>query len=331
MNILALSDSLAPWHSFWIRFGQYVPAMENSVQISSDVSRINHLGNGDALLLYRYDRAWGDLSQPICAAKARGVRIYSDVDDYLWEAQGWERERLLGYTRALNLCERISCSTPALVSQLQVMFRQAEFHWLPNTAPHVGPPDSPERNDQPLRIGWTGAPWTRPDDLAILRPLAHWVVAHPTQMQLVHLGHAEGRLSFAEAIGVHPSCVQAIPLQSHGDYLRKLRFDIGLAPLTNTSFNTYKSPIKVLEYSALGIPWLASDALPYRDLCQRWGWQGRLCTTASDWIQQLQPLLDGAKRRCEAQKLQALCKTHASFQQGVIQWERLFKQTIANG
>ena len=48
-------------------------------------------------------------------------------------------------------------------------------------------------------------------------------------------------------------------------WLRGLRenFDIGIAPLTDSPFNQYKSDIKVMEYLALGLIPLASDTGPY--------------------------------------------------------------------
>jgi glycosyltransferase involved in cell wall biosynthesis len=42
-------------------------------------------------------------------------------------------------------------------------------------------------------------------------------------------------------------------------------FDIGLAPLMDCPFNECKSNIKVLEYSCLGIPTVASPVGPYKD------------------------------------------------------------------
>ena len=42
------------------------------------------------------------------------------------------------------------------------------------------------------------------------------------------------------------------------------RWDIGLAPLADTAFNQCKSPIKVLDYAALGLATLASDVPAYR-------------------------------------------------------------------
>lgn len=50
-------------------------------------------------------------------------------------------------------------------------------------------------------------------------------------------------------------------------WLKSLRnFDLGLAPLVDNDFNRSKSGIKFLEYQALGIPVVASNLPPYKDV-----------------------------------------------------------------
>jgi len=330
MKVLALSDSLAPWHSFWIRFGQYADALPWPVTISNDPSNIADLQAGDRLLIYRYSCDWGDLTAQLRTAHRQGVVILSDVDDYLWQACGWSRERLRGCTNMLRLCHALSCSTGALMAQLQVMFPTVPMQVLANSAPKhqlQRPPSSP---DEPLRIGWTGAPWIRPADLELLRPLAAWIAERPQQLRLVHVGHAEGYLSLAEALALPKQLVETVPLQSHGDYVRSFRFDIGLAPLASNSFNRFKSAIKVIEYSSQAIPWLASDVDPYRELCRQWQWSGRLCQSPSAWINHLIPLLDHNLWSAEAQALHRLCQEHASYGDGVNRWRQLLSWQPAN-
>jgi hypothetical protein len=326
VRVLALTDSLAPWHSFWIRFGQYAEGLPWTVNISNDVTEINELGPNDRLFFYRYSLDWGDLASRLQEARERGVLILSDLDDYLWQANGWNRERQLQCTRALRLCHRISCSTRPLMELVQVMLPGVPLVLLPNTAPKLE--FNPESAvgicpSAPVRIGWTGAPWTRPADLALLRPVAAWIAQHRHQLQLVHVGHGEDRLSLADTIGLPSELVETHPLQGHSQYLQQLKFDIGLAPLCRSSFNHYKSAIKPIEYSCLGIPWIASDAEPYRELCEQWQWQGRLCAEPSAWISHVQALMDRATRSREGLALRQLCQQHASYASGVESWRQL--------
>jgi len=53
--------------------------------------------------------------------------------------------------------------------------------------------------------------------------------------------------------------------QDIGEYYHNVNFDIGIAPLTKSTFNNSKSYLKALEYAAKGIPVVASDEPPYHD------------------------------------------------------------------
>jgi len=56
---------------------------------------------------------------------------------------------------------------------------------------------------------------------------------------------------------------QALDWQAQKDWANTVRgFDIGLAPLRG-EYDQYRSSLKVLEYAACGIPWVATDAPPY--------------------------------------------------------------------
>ena len=65
------------------------------------------------------------------------------------------------------------------------------------------------------------------------------------------------------------------------------QFDVGLAPLVANPFNELKSDIKVLEYTAMGLPVLASPVGPYADVDFV-----DHCPTAEDWARTLVTLID---------------------------------------
>ena len=67
-------------------------------------------------------------------------------------------------------CDLITCSTQALYELLQVMFPQQSIVLVRNSTPQE---DLSNALQAPITLCWTGAPWTRPEDLALLRPLAH--------------------------------------------------------------------------------------------------------------------------------------------------------------
>lgn len=69
------------------------------------------------------------------------------------------------------------------------------------------------------------------------------------------------------------------------------RFDIGLVPLKDNKFNECKSELKGLEYSILGIPYLASPLPAYRRLVKD-GENGILCGRPREWYSSLSKLIE---------------------------------------
>lgn len=79
-------------------------------------------------------------------------------------------------------------------------------------------------------------------------------------------------------------------------YYKAVNFDIGLAPLRPHLFNQSKSPVKTLEYAALGIPAIASDAGPYSTFVQH-GSTGFLVKQDHQWTTYLKELAGDTELR----------------------------------
>merc|ERR1711916_142755 len=106
------------------------------------------------------------------------------------------------------------------------MFPGKPVHVLRNSAPEI--PAKRKNRDTALTLCWTGAPWTRPKDLAVLQPLVKWIRNERVDVCWHHIGHAEGRLSFADAVGLPNKCVKTTELTGYNEYLGALSGDIGL-------------------------------------------------------------------------------------------------------
>jgi glycosyltransferase involved in cell wall biosynthesis len=98
-----------------------------------------------------------------------------------------------------------------------------------------------------------------------------------------------------DGTGADPAWLRRLPPErsDYPHFARWLRdlageFDVGLAPLIDTEFNRLKSDIKILEYTALGLPAIASAVGPYRnvetlELCDSPdGWYEALSTVITD-------------------------------------------------
>lgn len=106
---------------------------------------------------------------------------------------------------------------------------------------------------------------------------------------------------------------------------RMATWDIGIAPLADTAFNRSRSDIKVKEYAASGVPWLASDLTPYAHLGPDQG--GRLVAD-DQWLAELQRLVrDESGRQALAERARAWAATETT---DVIaeRWERVYREAM---
>ncbi|HEY6760066.1 MAG TPA: hypothetical protein VI318_11265 [Baekduia sp.] len=144
------------------------------------------------------------------------------------------------------------------------------------------------------------------------RPTPHpgvtigWIAGSEHSTELTGLGLVE---ALGALLDKHPlvrvtSCGVKLPLQeryrhvaaAHFDQLPTLMagYDIGIAPLKDTLFNRSRSSIKVKEYAASGVPWLASPLDPYAGLGEAQG--GRLVRD-DEWFASLDALIRDAPAR----------------------------------
>jgi hypothetical protein len=106
---------------------------------------------------------------------------------------------------------------------------------------------------------------------------------------------------------------------------RLTRFDVAIAPIANTRFNAGRSNIKLKEYAALGIPWLASPIGPYRGHGEEQG--GRL--VADDrWHEELDAIVrDEDARRTLSKRGRAWAHTQ-TIDRNTGPWEEAFHHAI---
>lgn len=165
---------------------------------------------------------------------------------------------------------------------------------LPNRVPRwlTALPPPWERPAGRLVVGHTGG-------LSHVRDVGE--CAKPLRAWLQRLGEAaEFRsygLDWTARVATNRSVTRHVPWQgSVPAYLRSLAgVDIGLAPLRDTEFSRSKSPLKAMEWGALGIPVVASNCGPYADYV-RHGETGFLCSTHKEWREALDALTDPGLR-----------------------------------
>lgn len=103
--------------------------------------------------------------------------------------------------------------------------------------------------------------------------------------------------------------------------------DIGIAPLCDIPWNQARSNIKLKEYAAAGLPWLASPVGAYRDMGEQQG--GRL--VADDcWHDALGQLITDARARRKLAKRAAKWAKGESILGHARRWEHVFEDAHAH-
>src|SRR5262249_10142016 len=123
-------------------------------------------------------------------------------------------------------------------------------------------------------------------------------------------------------LGLGHVLTRATPWVPHSmDYLRRVDFDIWVAPYRPTRFNEAKGPTKGLEAAFLGIPIVASDTEPYRNFV-RHGETGLLVRRPGDWATHIRRLLvDPDLRRRMGKTARAQAADH-TIDRTALLWEQ---------
>jgi glycosyltransferase involved in cell wall biosynthesis len=95
-------------------------------------------------------------------------------------------------------------------------------------------------------------------------------------------------------------------------------FDIGIAPIADTAFNRAKSSVKLKEYAAMGVPWLASPIGPYAGLGEKQG--GRLVPD-DRWFEELDRLVRDARARRKLAKRGAKWGESQRLRHNLDRWQ----------
>ncbi len=103
-------------------------------------------------------------------------------------------------------------------------------------------------------------------------------------------------------------------------------FEIGIAPLSpDVAINRSRSSIKIKEYAAVGIPWLASPIGPYAGLGEREG--GRLVPD-DRWFEELDALVCQRRLRRRLAKRAARWGRDQWLTRNADRWDRAFRDAI---
>lgn len=275
-------------------------------------------------------------------AQAAGQVVIQDVDDWYWglpntngsfyarhpkynPTENWDH-----YKRAIRLADRVIVSTDYLAERMQGW--NDDMIVVPNAINLARYQPEPVRDTRQPTVGYVGGtPWHSGDLETLKGVLGPFMEDHG--LRFIHGGSVDARPTCFECgTGLHdlnvnvPECPvchcdprpkrasdqlglpSSVPVEER-EIVPVLQYpgifqgmDIGIAPLSDRPFNHAKSACKLLEYSAAGVPWIASDVGPYT-----WPGGGLHARNAKEWRRHLEQLLDPAER-----ELQQRCQLDAA-------------------
>jgi len=261
--------------------------------------------------------------------RRRGVAIVWDNDDQrvalLEEAtkapgqEGMAAQRFFASMRSMaSIADAVTTPSEAL-ARLHAGDSRREVQILPNHLPPTF--RRPERlmPHQGVRVGWVAMPHHAPsfEALGIRATLEHLLARHGhLTISAIGLDLQLRSNRYAHVVGV-----------PYGQLPEQLpHFDIALAPLADSAVDHARSDVKLKEYAAAGVPWLASPIGPYAGLGEQQG--GRLVADG-DWLHAIDALMhDADARRVLSQRGQRWAAGE-TIEAHVDVWERTFEDAIA--
>lgn len=280
--------------------------------------------------------------------KEAGKRVVYDMDDDFWNVAEDNPSVLVSnalkdqYEAMIEEADVVISPSPVLLKKFKKHFKKKYAFLAPNGIDYDEYKERPHRQEVPI-VGYMGAAshWK---DLQIIteavkelqkkhdflftiygltgEPLESAIYTYNKILQYnfqpEKRAYHQAAVDFYNQLeGVRVWHVPFMPPELHPKTLAMCDFDIGLAPLHDTEFNSGKSCIKYYEYASVGTVTLASDVLPYSDEVDY-----TAKNTTKDWVEKLDRLLsDPEFRQKTLKKQQDWVKEHRSLEAIGIDWE----------
>lgn len=268
--------------------GSLIPAMDSSAFVESDVVILQKAADADLAPFLR----------------DHGRKVVMEVDDDVttitkdnpvYTEELIRKPGFVGRLRAnAGACRLMTVTTPHLAAVSRGMNDAVRV--VPNGLDLAGwgaPDVAPDDGVRPLRIGYLASPNHVEDARLLHRPFREIALRFPrVQFVLAGAFYRDLKKHIGDRLEIH----QGVGIEEYPAFARSLALDIGVAPLVDSRFARSKSPLKWLEYSALGVPMVASPVEPYAQVVTH-GVTGMLARSAADWVAHLASLVSDADQR----------------------------------
>lgn len=256
-----------------------------------------------------------------------GKRLVFEIDDHLWRVHDKNeiaanffsnpdvRRRLV---ENIEVSQMVTVTSETLANVILDKCPSANVVILPNCIDNAL-----RKLERPhyekLTVGWSGSTTHQPDFEFVAPQLKRFLSKHP-EVDMHFIGTTYERLLKRKCRGT-PWATEVT------EYYKLIDYDIGILPLAYDTFNRSKSPIKALEYAALGIPVVATDFGPYSDFVQH-GKTGFLVRKEHEWFNYLRDLVNDEDMRTEMGKAAHLYAGGYTIQGGVHLWKEAYEKLL---
>ncbi|HEX5146110.1 MAG TPA: glycosyltransferase [Conexibacter sp.] len=256
------------------------------------------------------------------ALRASGTAIVWDNDDYVMPPQARAGEQQARRAQAeimqtIPLAHLVTTTSQMLAEQYRA-WGAADVQVVENYLPqHFARP--PAAHGEGVLVGWVAAGEHVHDveRLGLRATFQRLLATHP-EARVATIGVS---LELASERYAHTDIVEYRELPDHIG-----AFDVGIAPIADIPFNRAKSNVKLKEYAAMGVPWLASPIGPYTGLGEKQG--GRL--VADDrWHDELERLIRDERARRKLAKAGRRWAEGERVERNLDRWEGALTQALA--
>ena len=224
------------------------------------------LVDADVIVIQRplYQPMWAIAT----AAKKQGMAVVVELDDNLHQIHAKNHvagavdpnrqplHNIVWAQKTIDLADLLVVSTPAIARQYGVHKSVVVRNYLPEHVLPLAPDASPARDV----VGWTGHIGVHPEDLQTtgggLRNL-------PEPFTVIGNTHGVAAALSLPETKVRLGCEWQNSIPAYWAAVAA-NIGVGVAPLQTSTFNQAKSALKIMEFNALGIPYVASPTAEYQ-------------------------------------------------------------------
>lgn len=266
-----------------------------------------YVDDADVVVFQRITHLY--LMQAVPVLRSKGVAVVIDVDDDLTMIHpsnpAWERlhprhfkqidkrtgkRHLHSWNHLTEACKNATLVTATTQPLIDKYARHGRGVVLPNyLASHYYGVE----HDDSDSIVWPASLHSHPDDPTVVGAAIARLVDEGASF--ASFGNVEKTASIFQIL---EQLLEARHGVSLNDWPAEIaRHGIGIAPLTDTTFNRSKSWLKPLEMSAVGVPWVASPTPEYSKLHQLGA--GLIADKPRQWYRELSRLTSDDRLRKE--------------------------------